>query len=139
MAKGKTKMKIQGESLLNTEPATVCSLCGGSLIHEIADLICLDTECPGQYTSGCWQRRYKQLKDSQITLEKWREAFSKAEQDTNHEFNGQTCGMKTIRNEHRCPICFFSIKMKEYLGLIEDNIIKPEPPEGVILKETEIR
>lgn len=44
-------------------------------------------------------------------------AFDKAEVDTAHMFDGQTCMMKTVEGHNDCPICYFRKQVKKPLRI----------------------
>ena len=61
-----------------------------------------------------------------ISLDQLNAAFQKAEQDTAEMFDGQTCSMTDIHGEDTCPICFFRMQAKKYLGI--ENAAESDPP-----------
>lgn len=61
--------------------------------------------------------------DSYFTLDDLTKAFNEAEMATAHEFEGGTCSMLTRLGENTCPICYFRIRVREYL----ENLLPPAP------------
>jgi hypothetical protein len=54
-----------------------------------------------------------------ITLDQLNQAFDKAEGETAHQFNSQTCSLEDRDGKQTCPICYFRQQVKKYLGIAE--------------------